>query len=245
MPPWAVSNRPSRRLAAPVKAPRSWPNSSDCTRAAGIAPQFTARNGCACRGDSACRACAASSLPVPVSPVISTGRSTGANLRIAARATCSTALSPISCWGPCAAVARASPARACRRCTIRPRSTGAVQVSTQAASSGCSAGRAIGAPAGRIASRVMCRCSSSRAWSRARLAGSAVRRSSRPTTWSLPRMPMATHSSVATPRTCQPAAARAVRSAAWGCPNQITHRAGKSGTAAMRHLVDNDHGRNL
>ena len=37
----ASSNLPSLRFTAPVKAPFSWPNSSDSSRADGMAPQFT------------------------------------------------------------------------------------------------------------------------------------------------------------------------------------------------------------
>ena len=41
----ASSNRPSRRSAAPVKAPFSWPNSSLSSRVSGSAAQLTAMNG--------------------------------------------------------------------------------------------------------------------------------------------------------------------------------------------------------
>ncbi len=41
MPPLASSNLPMRRAEAPVKAPFSWPNSSDSSRFSGIAAQFS------------------------------------------------------------------------------------------------------------------------------------------------------------------------------------------------------------
>ena len=42
MPPCAISMRPGLRLTAPVKAPRSYPNSSDISSVGGIAAQLTA-----------------------------------------------------------------------------------------------------------------------------------------------------------------------------------------------------------
>ena len=45
MPPSACSKRPRRVVCAPVKAPRSWPNSSDSSRSFGIAAQLMATNG--------------------------------------------------------------------------------------------------------------------------------------------------------------------------------------------------------
>ncbi|MDF9863524.1 hypothetical protein M2437_002506 [Methylorubrum pseudosasae] len=51
MPPLASSNRPMRRATAPVKAPFSWPNSSDSSRASGIAAQLTETNGRPARFD--------------------------------------------------------------------------------------------------------------------------------------------------------------------------------------------------
>ena len=72
MPPSACSKRPRRRLSAPVKAPFSWPNSSDSSSSLGMAEVFSAMNGLAARGECSCSARATSSLPVPDSPVIST-----------------------------------------------------------------------------------------------------------------------------------------------------------------------------
>ena len=59
----------------------AWPNSSDSTSSAGMAPQFTATKGRAARGESSWRARATSSLPVPDSPCKSTVVFTGATLR--------------------------------------------------------------------------------------------------------------------------------------------------------------------
>ena len=55
---------------------------SDSSRDSEIAPQFSATNGFVDRGPESCKAFAASSLPVPVSPVMSTGTSTCAKLCI-------------------------------------------------------------------------------------------------------------------------------------------------------------------
>ena len=57
---------------APVKAPLAWPKSSLSSRSSGIAAQFTATNGPPARADARCSTLAATSLPVPVSPVINT-----------------------------------------------------------------------------------------------------------------------------------------------------------------------------
>ncbi len=72
VPPLACSNRPMRRSVAPVKAPFSWPNSSDSSSSAAIAEVFSATKGAAARGELSCSARATSSLPVPDSPVMST-----------------------------------------------------------------------------------------------------------------------------------------------------------------------------
>ena len=45
VPPSACSKRPRRVVCAPVKAPRSWPNSSDSSRSFGIAAVLMATNG--------------------------------------------------------------------------------------------------------------------------------------------------------------------------------------------------------
>ncbi len=72
VPPSACSNRPRRSSVAPVKAPFSWPNSSDSSRSAVNAEVLSAMNALAARGLCRCSARATSSLPVPDSPMIST-----------------------------------------------------------------------------------------------------------------------------------------------------------------------------
>ncbi len=72
MPPAACSKRPTLVATAPVKAPFSWPNSSDSSSCSGSAAQLTATKGLPARGEPWCRRCATTSLPVPDSPVIST-----------------------------------------------------------------------------------------------------------------------------------------------------------------------------
>ena len=53
VPPSASSKRPWRRSTAPVKAPRSWPKSSDSRRVSGSAAQLTATKGLAAPGREA------------------------------------------------------------------------------------------------------------------------------------------------------------------------------------------------
>ena len=65
----ATSNRPRRVATAPVKAPRTWPNSVDSSRSIGTEPVLTTTNGPSARGDRWWMARASSSLPVPDSPV--------------------------------------------------------------------------------------------------------------------------------------------------------------------------------
>jgi hypothetical protein len=81
---------------APVKAPRRLPNSSLSNRSAGSAAQLTATNGPAARELSACRARAVTSLPVPVSPSISTVASAGPYSQIRCLTICIARLSPRS-----------------------------------------------------------------------------------------------------------------------------------------------------
>ena len=69
-------------MCAPVKAPFVWPNSSLSWRFSGIAPQLIVTSGLSRRDEWLCSALATTSLPVPLSPVISTVESS--------RATCST-----------------------------------------------------------------------------------------------------------------------------------------------------------
>jgi hypothetical protein len=72
VPPSASANFPFFVVVAPVNAPRTWPKSSDSSSVSGMAAQFTLISGmsrCALRS---WMARATSSLPVPVSPVMST-----------------------------------------------------------------------------------------------------------------------------------------------------------------------------
>ncbi len=78
VPPWAYSNLPMRSLEASVKAPFTWPNSSLSSMCSLSAAQFSATNGFFFRGLFWWIAWATSSLPVPVSPWISTLASVGA-----------------------------------------------------------------------------------------------------------------------------------------------------------------------
>ena len=72
MPPWARANRPFLFATAPVNAPRTCPKSSDSSSVSGIAAQFTRISGMARCALRSWMARATSSLPVPVSPVMST-----------------------------------------------------------------------------------------------------------------------------------------------------------------------------
>ena len=84
VPPSARSKRPGWRFCAPVKAPASWPNSSESSRFSFNAAQFREINGPSQRPDKKCKRLAISSLPVPRSPMMSTGLLSGAS-----RDTCS------------------------------------------------------------------------------------------------------------------------------------------------------------
>src|SRR3954471_23573855 len=72
VPPSASSKRPGRSLIAPVNAPRSWPKSSDSMSVSENSAQLTAMNGWCLRRLDWCTSVAVTSLPVPLSPVIST-----------------------------------------------------------------------------------------------------------------------------------------------------------------------------
>ncbi len=78
MPPLASRKRPVRSRRASVKAPFSWPKSSLSSSASGIAAQLIATNGPPCRLLRRWMARATISLPVPLSPVMSTVALTGA-----------------------------------------------------------------------------------------------------------------------------------------------------------------------
>ena len=88
VPPWAISKVPARRRSAPVNEPFSCPKSSLSTRVGEIAPQLTATNGPRARRERACTVRAATSLPVPLSPVIITGASEPATRAIRRKTSC-------------------------------------------------------------------------------------------------------------------------------------------------------------
>jgi len=81
VPPSAASSLPILRAYAPVKAPFSWPNSSLSSRPSGMPAQLMATNGLSARRLWEWMLRATSSLPVPLSPRISTVESVGAILR--------------------------------------------------------------------------------------------------------------------------------------------------------------------
>ena len=81
VPPSATAKRPLCALVAPVKAPLAWPKSSLSMRFSGIDAQFMGTNALSRRELARCSAWAISSLPVPVSPVMSTEQSVSATRR--------------------------------------------------------------------------------------------------------------------------------------------------------------------
>ena len=82
-----------------MNAPRAWPNSSLSSIVSGTAAQLNATNGPVLRGPRWCTARATSSLPVPLSPVISTVASVSARRASIAYTSCITGLSPIMSTG--------------------------------------------------------------------------------------------------------------------------------------------------
>ena len=96
VPSLASSKRPGRARTAPVKAPRSCPNSSDSSRPSGIAAQLTGTNGPSFRELRRWIPRASTSLPVPLSPRISTVRSVGAARWAISTTRLSASLCPIS-----------------------------------------------------------------------------------------------------------------------------------------------------
>ena len=108
VPPVASSNRPTLRLTAPVNAPFSWPKSSLSTRPAEIAPQLTVTIGRSLRALRLWIARAISSLPVPVSPVMSTVVSVGATCSTCRSTRCSTGLRPTISSKPCCCLTSSS-----------------------------------------------------------------------------------------------------------------------------------------
>ena len=88
MPPLAYSNRPMRSRSAPVNAPLTWPKSSLSSTFSLSAAQLSGTNGLFLRGLLMWMALATSSLPVPLSPVISTVAYVGAIWRSLATTAC-------------------------------------------------------------------------------------------------------------------------------------------------------------
>ena len=78
MPPLATSKRPFFDAMAEVNAPLTWPKSVDSSSSEGTAPVLTGTKGLSRRGELAWIALAISSLPVPLSPWISTVERLGA-----------------------------------------------------------------------------------------------------------------------------------------------------------------------
>jgi hypothetical protein len=97
MVPWlANSNLPGLCWMAPVNAPFSNPNSSDSRSSVGSAAQFTFTNDLSLRSDCSCSARATSSLPVPLSPRISTVTSVSETRRMRSRTSAMRSLLPKS-----------------------------------------------------------------------------------------------------------------------------------------------------
>ena len=122
VPPLASSKRPRCRSVAPVKAPFSWPNISDSTRSRGMAAQLSLMYGPRTRCEPRWMSDAATSFPVPDSPVMSTRASVGA-MRAIISCTCSTAgLRPtISSPSPSSSSSTRLISRACRSSSAEAR----------------------------------------------------------------------------------------------------------------------------
>ena len=103
VPVLATSNRPLWSRSAPVKAPRLWPNNSLSTKFSAKAPQLTGTNGFLPLRLCIHRVRAANSLPVPVSPVISTVESVGDTVAISLCTARIAGESPTNMLGPSAA----------------------------------------------------------------------------------------------------------------------------------------------
>ncbi len=101
---------------APVKAPFSWPNSSDSSRFSGIAAQLTLMNGLSARRDFWCMYRAITSLPTPLSPVI--------RIEASDRATWSARVSTVCMAGSEVTSGRSSSDTAARTAAMRSASGG-------------------------------------------------------------------------------------------------------------------------
>ena len=73
VPPLAAQNSPALSAVAPLKAPRTWPNSSLSSSASGSAAQLIATSGAEARSLRRWMIVATRLLPVPVSPVMRIG----------------------------------------------------------------------------------------------------------------------------------------------------------------------------
>ncbi len=115
-----------------MNAPRACPKSSDSTSPGGMAPQFTGTKGMAARGESSWSARATSSLPVPLSPEMSTVVETGASFRICLWSCCTASELPtIRSSGP-----RSAPERRSRRFSVTSRRRSSAFFRTRTTSSG-------------------------------------------------------------------------------------------------------------
>jgi hypothetical protein len=94
--PVGLAKHPDVLLEAPVNEPFSWPKSSLSTRSAGMAPQLTTTKGPELRSLLVWMARAKSSLPVPLSPVMSTLARLGAERRTNSIAVWNAGLRPMS-----------------------------------------------------------------------------------------------------------------------------------------------------
>ncbi len=81
VPPWACSKRPGLSRTAPVKLPRTWPKSSDSSSDSGTPAQLSVEHGACARWLRTWIRRAATSLPTPLSPVMSTLASERAAMR--------------------------------------------------------------------------------------------------------------------------------------------------------------------
>ena len=106
VPPLASSNRPCRSAVAPVKAPFTWPKSSASTSSSTSAAQLTAQKRRSRRALREWIARAASSLPDPLSPSMTTGNGDCAARTMASRTATIAALSPTSSGTGIGAVGR-------------------------------------------------------------------------------------------------------------------------------------------
>src|SRR5258708_1162003 len=109
VPPCASWNLPWWSVRASVNAPFTWPKSSLSMRAGGMAAQLTRMNGALARVLRSCRRCATTSLPLPVSPVMSTVALVAA-MRSSLSPNCFRAVLSPSNPGAAGAAPRAAPA---------------------------------------------------------------------------------------------------------------------------------------